>query len=390
MTAEPRARLFTAPFVLCWVANLAQGIAFSLFIHFPGFLKGMGATETVIGAMTGVTALVAIAARPRVGTLMDTRGRRGVILFGNALNVVVLFLYGTVSEIGPWIVVVRVFHGLSEALLFTALFTFAADHVPERRLTEGLALFGVSGMLPISMGGVLGDWILVHWDYSLLFRVSFGFAVAALLLSLPLRDVPNRATEDGADGVPLGFRTTLLQRDLLPLWWITTVFSLGLAAMFTFVKTFVMATELGTVGGFFTAYTAIALALRVFFGWLPDRYGPKRTLFPALVTLALGFFALADANSAEDVIVAGLLCGVGHGFSFPILFGMVVKRCRDADRGSAMAIYTGLFDVGLLVGGPTLGFVIDARGHAAMFATAGVAIVIGLLSFAFWDRGRVN
>ena len=384
---ERRERLFTAPFVLCFFANLLQGIAFSLFIHFPGFLKQLGATETVIGAMTGVTALVAIAVRPRVGTLMDTRGRRSVILFGNVLNVLVLALYSTVSAIGPWIVLVRVLHGLAEALLFTSLFTYAADRVPEHRLTEGLALFGVSGMLPISLGGVLGDAILARAGYDLLFSVAWGFAVAALLLSLPLRDRVRGASEEQQDA-PRGFRACLLQRDLIPLWWITTIFSVGLAAMFTFVKTFVMDTQIGSVGGFFSAYTAIALVLRVFLGWLPDRFGPKRTLFPALATFALGFLLLASAESARDVLIAGVLCGAGHGFTFPILFGLVVKRSRTADRGSAMAIYTGLFDVGLLIGGPTLGALIDVGGHAAMFLSAGVAMAFGLVSFAVWDRGR--
>jgi predicted MFS family arabinose efflux permease len=388
MPAEDRAKLFTAPFVLCWFANLLQGIAFSLFIHFPGFLKDLGANETVIGGMTGVTALAAVAVRPRLGTILDTRGRRGVILFGNALNVFVLMLYLTVTEIGGWIVFVRILHGLSEAMLFTAFFTVAADYVPERRLTEGLALFGVSGMLPISLGGLLGDRILAGGDYTLLFQTSLGFAVVAFLLSIPLRDARAKVRADGDENRPHGFRASLLQRELLPLWWVTTVFAVGLAAMFTFVKTFVMDTQIGSVGGFFTAYTGIALLLRLTLGWVPDRFGPKRTLFPALALLALGFFFLAAAETSNDVLVAGVLCGAGHGFTFPILSGMAVKRSRAADRGSAMAIYTGLMDLGLLVGGPALGVVIDARGHGAMFFVTGVAVLFGLASFAFWDRGR--
>ena len=48
-----------------------------------------------------MAALVAVAVRPRLGTWMDTRGRRGIILAGNALNVVVLFLYLTINKIKP-------------------------------------------------------------------------------------------------------------------------------------------------------------------------------------------------------------------------------------------------------------------------------------------------
>ena len=44
------------------------------------------------------------------------------------------------------------------------------------------------------------------------------------------------------------------------------------------------------------------------------------------------------------------------------------------------------FDVGVLLGGPTLGFVIDHAGYSAMFATAGGLLVLGALCFALWDR----
>ena len=67
---------------------------------------------------------------------------------------------------------------------------------------------------------------------------------------------------------------------------------------------------------------------------------------------------------------------------------MVVNRARDADRGTAMSIYTALFDFGVFIGGPLLGGIIDLFGYTAMFGTAAVLIVAGTLAFAVADRGR--
>ena len=193
----------------------------------------------------------------------------------------------------------------------------------------------------------------------------------------------------GRDGEePNGFRMVMIQRDLVPVWGITTVFALALAAMFTFLKTFVMHTGIGSVGGFFSAYAGAALGLRIFLGWLPDRVGAKRVLFPSLVTLAVGFLALAGANDERTVLLAGALCGAGHGYTFPLLFGMVVNRARDADRGTAMSIYTALFDVGVLIGGPLLGAVIERFGYTAMYATVAALVGAGMVGFAVADRGR--
>jgi MFS family permease len=171
-------------------------------------------------------------------------------------------------------------------------------------------------------------------------------------------------------------------------WGLTTIFSIALAAMFTFLRTFVDTIGIGSVGGFFGAYASVAVALRVLAGWLPDRVGAKRVLFPALATLIAGFLLLAFANSNGDVLLAGALCGAGHGYTFPLLFGMVVGRVRTADRGSAMAIYTALFDLGVLIGGPLLGAVIELRGYTTMFVTAAALVAVGSVAFAAADRGR--
>jgi MFS family permease len=381
---DDRERLLSAAFVLCALSNLLQGIAFNLYLHVPGFLAELGASPVVIGWIFALTSAVAIAVRPGLGHVMDRRGRRVLILAGNVLNVVVTALYLTIDSIGPWVYCVRMLHGVSEATLFTVLFTYAADRVPRGRLTEGLALFGVSGMLPMSVGGALGDWILARADYTALFAAAVGFAIAAGIVALPLRDAP-LTSADGEETAPRGFLAALRQPDLVPIWWMTTVFFLALSGIFIFLKTFVMARGAGSVGGFFTAYTAVAIVLRVGFGWLPDRVGPVRVLLPSILALAAGVVVLALADTGAAVAAAGALCGLGHGYTFPILSGLVVGRVGERDRGSALAIYTGIADVGAVIGGPLFGWVVDGVGYGAMYATIGVVLVAGLAAFVPWD-----
>jgi MFS family permease len=378
-------RLLTRPFVLCFLAELAQGLAFTLFLHFPGFLNGLGASEVEIGMIFGVSGLAAILARPPIGPSMDRHGRRGVILLGGVLHVVACGLYLGVTRIGPEIYFLRALHGLAVAMLFTAFFTYVADWVPASRRTQGLALFGVSAMLPISLGSLLGDLILARADYRALFAAATFLALVSLLLSLPLRDRPRPPV---AAEPSHGFMAALAQRDLVPLWWIGGVFSVALASVFAFFKRYVMETEIGTVGGFFSAYAGTAIFLRLFLGWLPARVGPKRVLFPSLAALATAFALLAVAERSLDVLLSGVLFGIGHGFTFPILFGILVTRGREADRGSSMAIFTALIDLGIVLGGPIFGFVISRAGFSTMFLVNAALVCAGTAVFAFWDRRR--
>lgn len=362
--------------------SLFGGLAFFLFVHFPGYLDRLGASEVEIGLIIGSTALAAILIRPQIGKEMDRRGRRPVILAGGALNIGVLLLYLTIDALGPWVYVVRVIHGFAEAMLFASIFTYAADILPDDNRTQGLALFGISGMLPIAFGGLLGDFILEQWDFRNLFVTAAALAVVAFLLSLSLPEVVEPAGRSGGTS----FLAPLRQSNLLPLWWMTVVFSLALAAYFTFLRTFVDETGIGTVGGFFAAYSATAIVLRLTTGWLPDRIGAKKVLYPALILFAAGFVVLASAESSGAVLLAGALCGAGHGYTFPILYALVFARAERKNRGSASAIFTGLFDVGALIGAPTFGWLIAAFSYRTMFLVAAGWILLGGIAFAVWDR----
>jgi predicted MFS family arabinose efflux permease len=66
---------------------------------------------------------------------------------------------------------------------------------------------------------------------------------------------------------------------------------------------------------------------------------------------------------------------------------MVASRAPPSERGMALATYTALFDLGLLIGGPLLGLVLELSTYRAMFATAAALALSGLISFAIWDRG---
>jgi predicted MFS family arabinose efflux permease len=379
----PREPLFTRDFAFISAANVFQGLSFFLFIHLPRFLTDLEADEVEIGFIVGVTAIAAIVVRPTIGKIMDTRGRKPVLLVGGVANVAAALLYMTVNSLGVWIYAVRILHGMAEGAMFTSLFTYGADVVPASRRTEGLALFGVSGLIPMALGGLIGDVILSWADFDELFLVSAGFGALALAVAATL---PERAPSIAGGARSTGFFSAIRQRSLLPIWLVTGVFSLVLTGYFTFLRTFVDEAGFGSVGVFFAAYAGTAIVLRLLFAWLPARVGEKKVLYPAFGSLVIGFVVLAGAGSGTEVALAGLLCGAGHGHAFPILFGFTVTRAPVGDRGSALAFFTSLFDVGTLTGGPLLGAIIAGFGYPQMYMTAAVILAAGVVAFAVWDR----
>jgi MFS family permease len=375
-------RIFTPQFTLCFVAHGLQAVAFNLYLPFPKRLNELGASDVVIGAAASLTGLAAVLARPSIGRAMDRAGRRATILVGGALHVVATALYLGIDRVGALLVFTRFLHGIAEAMLFSALFTFAADYVPARRRTQGLALFGVSGMLPIGIGPTLANWLIAQRGWPWVFATAVALALVSLALSFRLRDAPRARVAAGPGASMAG---VLAQRELRPIWFLGAAFATVLTAFFVFVPRFAQDTGIGSDATFFQTYMLAALILRIAFGWVPDRIGPHRALAPALLALVAGLVVMARASAASDVALAGFLCGLGHGYAFPILSGLVVSRVSDDARGTALAIFTGLFDLGMLVGSPAFGALVEWQGFAVLYACGAVALATALAIFTRWD-----
>ncbi len=377
-----RPPLLSRPFALGFVANFMHTLAFFFFLHLPGFLRQHTEDDFVIGLAMAAMAASAIASRPLVGRIIDARGRRTVALVGSALNVAFSAAYLLVDDVGPWLFIVRMGHGVAEGMLFSVLFTIAADVVPAERRAEGMALFGVSGMIPLSLAGLIGDRILEVAGFQELFFAAVGSALLGALAALTLPD----SRPEAPGGPRRSFLAAASAPPLRPIWLVGFSFAFALASYFTFLKTYVDDTGIGTVGGFFTAYTTAAVVLRLALGWLPDRIGAKRVLVPSVWCAAAGLFVLAFGASDTASIVAGILCGIGHGYAFPIASAMVVMRTPAHERGRALAAFTALFDLGLFVGAPALGFVLERTSYPTMFSLAASVAVVGSLVYVAWDR----
>jgi predicted MFS family arabinose efflux permease len=352
-------------------------------VHLPGYLRELGAREAEIGTVMAASSLSAIVLVPWLGLVMDSRGRRGVIAAASSLNLLAMSLYLAVDSIGPALYAIRILHGIAGGALYASLFTYAADQVPESRRTEGLALFGASGLVPIALGALLGDLLLRAGSYRVIFAVGCGCAASAAALAWTLSEPPR--PRSGWEP-PRGLRAALRQSDLVPVWCMTAAFFTATALVFTFLKTYVLSTGLGSVGGFFSAYAVLAIGLRVFLGGLPDRLGPERVLGCALASYALGLLVLGSGAGAPAVVSAGLLCGAGHGYVYPILFCMVVRRARASERGTALALYTAIEEACYLLGSPALGWAIEQSGYFATFSATGVALLTSGALLLLWDR----
>jgi predicted MFS family arabinose efflux permease len=66
----------------------------------------------------------------------------------------------------------------------------------------------------------------------------------------------------------------------------------------------------------------------------------------------------------------------------------LVNRTRLEERGTALAIFSGLIDLVYLLGAPAVGVLIVVSGYPTTFSTVAVVILAGLAGFILWERAR--
>jgi predicted MFS family arabinose efflux permease len=382
--------LYSANFVLAAVMHFTGGMSTAMFILYPVFLAKLGASELVIGQVIGLGAAAAVLTRPIAGHLLDLLGGRRTLLWAGAANLASILMLVPVHHIGGPLLALTVLHGITVGTLFASYFTYAAHIVPEERRIEGVAMFGVAGMLPNGLGPPLSEWLLDRYDTSTYFLCAAAFCAASLLVTSLLHDRRAGPLAGGDEARPhepriRAWLRLAAARELRMVFLATFLFGVGIAALFTFLAPYALATNRGEIGGFFFAYAISAIVTRIVGGRLPERLGPHRILIPALLAFGIGLVATPFTRSPVALLTIGALCGAGHGYAFPILNVLAVARTPASVRGAVVSLYTAMIDLGQMVGAPLLG-AIATVSFPAMYLTAGAALGIAALAMQLGDR----
>lgn len=374
-------RLFrTPPFPTVFAIGFFQEVAFFLLVNLPGRLQQLGISEAGIGIAYSMSALAALLLRPLFGRTLDVVHRRTVLRIAGVLNILAIVVLSLVDAAGPVLWAAFLAQRVLQILLYTTLLTYTADCVPTDIRTLGIAVYGLSGLIPIAVANLVGDPLLANVGYQGLLASSAAVAVAswALVWRLPLLPVlgqrPRRT-----------FWAVVGQADLLPVWWISLMFAMAMETIFVFMRPFIDARRVGSLGVFFAVYGGLAIMTRLAGGRL-TALPSRRVTMTAVGGQALGLVMLGAAFTIPALLAAAALLGAAHGAVFPILSAQVVDRARTAERGSAVSAFTSLFDLGLLLVAPAVGTLIEKFDYGWAFGAVGLVVAMGTGVFVVWDR----
>lgn len=375
--------LYSPRFITMGFANLFTVSSFGTFFLFPLFIKNHGGSESDIGIIMGVFALSSVLCRPWISDMIDRIGRKRSYTMGciimTTLPLIYLFFRGDLSQFYILLILVRIIHGVGLALCFTASFTYIADIVPEGRLNEGIGMFGVTGLTGLAVGPVIGEIIIQRFGFPIFFLTATAIASIGLLLHLPLKESLTYFSHESSGS----FFSVLIRRKIFTVALFTILFGFGLAASGSFVSPFAKERSLPFISLYYICYSSAAILTRLLGGRLADRIGEDQIIPYALILTGGGLIVLILLGGSTVLALSGIMSGCGHGFLFPCLNSLAIRNEPINIRGKITGVFTGGIDAGAFVGSILLGYIGEWAGFQALFFTAGLALLTGLVVHRF-------
>lgn len=395
-----RARLITPTFALAWLANFIQALLFYLLVTTMALyaVREFAASQTASGLAASSFVIGATIARIFCGHLIDTMGKRPILLVAAGVATISSVLYLFADSL-PLLITIRTVHGMAFAFASTALMTIAQTAIPTTRRAEGTGYFALSTTLATAVGPAAGLALVSSFTYEILFLATAVTAALGLLLSLFLRPpaAQRRAEAEAKKAIResgvkpkrprFSFRN-VVHPAVLPIGTFIMFVGLGYSGIITYLNGYAVERNvLAGAGTFFLAYAITMLLMRPTLGRLQDRRGDNIVIYLGLVSFVLALALLAVANADWQILVAGVLTGLGYGTLMPACQAIAVKAVPSASLGTGLSTLFLFMDLGFGLGPILLGALVAATGYGTMYALlAGVAVLAAAFYHAVHGR----
>ncbi len=354
----------------------------------PFLVDDLGLTRSQFGFLVTATTVGATLTLILAGNLSDRFGVRGMFLLALVASGAFLVVGGLAPDYG-WLLGALALFGLGFGFALPPTTRAIVDWFPHRRrgLPMGIKQTG------LAVGGVICGFVVPPLSFAMGWRgalIALGLATMAsgVLAWLLYRDRQHRP--DSGDTAPRApFSKVLRDRDLLLLSGVTCLYAAVQLSILGFLVLF-----LGERVGLAAAGAGMLLALaegtgvvgRIGWGVVSDTlFGGRRKVVMGIIGVLAGLSCLALATMGPDTPMALLvavlaLAGISAVGWNGINMIFVAEIAGKQSSATAAGVNLTASYLGIIVGPPLFGLVVDATGSYTTAFQLGAAIsVVALL-----------
>lgn len=339
-----------------FIAFLGIGLVIPVL---PTLMNELHITGKVVGYLVAVFALAQLVVSPFAGRLVDTLGRKKMIVIG-------LFFFSfsellfAVGETIHVLFISRMLGGVSAAFIMPAVTAFIADITTIEERPKALGFMSAS----ISTGFIIGPGIggfLAELGTRIPFFSAAMMALIAAVLSIILLREPSRPVEEIEHVQVKGIRR-IFKPGYLIAFIIVFIASFGLAAFESIYGLFVdhkfqftpkdIAIAI-TGGAIIGAFAQVAL-----FDWIVKQIGEVKLITYSLLISAILVFGVTVATSYMSILVLTIIVFIGFDLIRPAVTSYLSK-VADNEQGFVGGMNSMFTSIGNVFGPVIGGFLFD-------------------------------
>ncbi len=390
-SSTPRA--YGASFWFTYVANASMMVAVSLLFRYADFIAFLGGSELELGLIVGAGMVGALGMRIFHGIGIDQYGPRLVWIGSVALFIVSLLCHLAISDInGPMIYLVRVLMNTSIAGAFGASITYISLQVPKPRVPEMVGTLGTSGFLGTCLGPVIGDYLFRGAITRGTINGMFCTAAAISGVALVCAFLATRgAVRPGKQPRPPVWRL-LREYHPGPMLLVAVAMGLGVGMPHTFLRAYALELDIERIRLYFLVYAAMAFAVRLLTRRMAETRGVRSMVLLGLGSLAASMLLYPLAVNEWTLAIPAAVAGFAHALLFPAVIGGGSISFPNRFRGLGATLMFAMFDLGNLVGQPSVGGLLEAArwarlpAYPTMFVTMAAVLLLVAVVYAGISR----
>jgi len=342
----------------------------------PHYVNTMGIGGFGIGALFAAFSLTRVIVTPFIGARSDRTGRKHFICAGLLLYAVVSLLYIPAHTI-YLLILVRMLHGFSAALIIPISLAYAGDIAKEGNEGRMISTMLTVIFVGAGLGPLFGGFVHHYFSYQTVFLV---LAILGVLAFAVVRfGLPETRKEGEREKSFITFKE-LLRKDILKVLLIWGVSApMGKAMILAFLPVVGMKMGITPIqsGLVISGFIIFMGLLQAPIGARLDRISNMKKvflLFTGTLIIAVGLFFFPGCGSLPALFVAAGVVAVGSAIAFPVGFDIATVLGKHGGMGLVIGLLSTSFNVGNAVTPLLAGAVYDLFNLSAAFYV--IAIVI--------------
>ena len=374
-----------------WSKNyifLLLAVVFAAFTHnaftvvFPVYILKIGGTNALTGfMMTGLT-VAGIITRVIFGPLIDSIGRKKILVLGSVSFALNTIAYCFVTSI-PGLFALRILNGVSQGIFFPVPPTLAADIAPEDRLIDAIGYFGIASSISAAIAPVAGLWIFENLGVLPLFILTSVFAAVSVIFTLLIKDkyrVPQKGIEEKNHKEPIkkSVMGKFLELSVIVPALISFFVFFGNSSVTNFLSTCGIERNIGNISLFFFVNNMVVIVTRLYTGRLARKVGKMKLIALGIFLVALSTLLISFSYSIETIVAISVMFVTGISMLTQLLNVSVIEMVPISRRGVANSTFMLFGDIGLGLGATVWGVSSTYGGYTLTYILSAVVILAAL------------